>query len=47
MDPLKALADLDATLAGAPLDRHGHAHIIRCVETIKNALSAKAVAKPE
>lgn len=46
MDPFKALADLDATLATAPFDRTGHAHIIRCVAAIKDALAAKPAATP-
>lgn len=41
MDPLKALADLDQVIQQTPADRKAHAHLIRCVETIKEALTRK------
>lgn len=40
MDPIKALDDLDKVLQGVPADRSGHAHIIKCVLAIKQALTA-------
>lgn len=46
MDPLKALSDLDNVCQNIQMSRADHAHLIRCVATIKEALAAKSAVPP-
>jgi hypothetical protein len=41
MDPLKCLAELDALVSKAPMDRTGHAHYMKMVAVIRQALTPK------